>query len=62
MEPQKEKEIQTAYEISNLIDTLNDLLWNRYADSFVEIYSQEEDEKFLSSICPPKKEEKNPPG
>ena len=62
MEHQKEKEIQTAYEISNLIDRLNDLLWNRYADSFVEIYSQEEHEKFLRTICPPREEEINPPG
>jgi hypothetical protein len=50
MEEQQEMEIQTAWKICNLIDRLNDLLWNRYEESFLKIYSQQEDEKFLRSI------------
>ena len=48
----EEKEIQIAWEILNLINTLNDLLWNRYEDPFLQIYSQEEDEKFLRTLDP----------
>jgi hypothetical protein len=33
-----EKEIQTAWEILNLIETLDQLLWNRYEDHFPEVY------------------------
>jgi hypothetical protein len=43
----KEKEIQTAWEIWNRINQLNDLLWERYEESFLRIYLQEEDDKFL---------------
>jgi hypothetical protein len=62
MEEQQKKEIHTAWEISSLIDRLTDLLWDRYEDSFLEIYSQEEDEKFLRTICPPRGEETDPSG
>jgi hypothetical protein len=58
----EEKEIQIAWEILNLINTLNDLLWNRYEDPFLQIYSQEEDEKFLRTIGLPGGEETDPPG
>jgi hypothetical protein len=61
MEEQQEMEIQTAWKICNLIDRLNDLLWNRYEESFLKIYSQQEDEKFLRSICLPREEDINPP-
>jgi len=53
----EEKEMQIAWEIWNLINKLNDLLWNRYEDSFLKIYSQEEDEKYLRTIGLPSKEE-----
>ena len=40
-----EKEIQTAWEIWILINRLNDLLWDRYDDEFIEIDLQEEVDK-----------------
>ena len=39
------KEIQTAWEIWILINRLNDLLWDRYDDEFIEIDLQEEVDK-----------------
>ncbi len=62
MEEQQEKEIQTAWEIWNLIDRLTDLLWDRYEDSFLEIYSQEDEEKWLRTLGPPEDEETDPSG
>ena len=40
-----QKEIQTAWEIWTLINRLNDLLWDRYDDEFIEIDLQEEVDK-----------------
>ena len=40
-----EKEIQTAWEIWTLINQLNDILWDRYDDEFIEIHLQEEVDK-----------------
>jgi len=37
-----EKEIQTAWEILNLIEKLDQLLWDRYEDDFIEIDPQED--------------------
>ena len=45
-----EKEIQTAWEIWVLINRLNDLLWDRYDDEFIEIDLKEEDDKFLRTL------------
>jgi|MudIll2142460700_1097286.scaffolds.fasta_scaffold244691_2 DNA polymerase IIIc chi subunit len=56
----KEKEIQTAWEIWNRINRLNDLLWERYEESFLQIYLQEEEEKFLRTISAPTGEEQDP--
>jgi hypothetical protein len=47
------KEIQTAWKIWNLIEELNNLLWDRYEDDFLEIYLREEENKFLRTIGPP---------
>ena len=54
-----EKEIQTAWEIWILINQLNDLLWDRYDNEFIEIDLQEEvdktrsrEEKSLGAIEP----------
>ena len=54
-----EKEIQTAWEIWTLINQLNDILWDRYDDEFIEIHLQEEvdktrlrEEKSLAAIKP----------
>ena len=45
-----QKEVQIALEIWNLINKLNDLLWDRYEEEFLEIYLKEEDDKFLRTI------------
>jgi len=60
MKEKEEKQIQTAWEIWNLINTLNELLWDQYEAAFLQIYSQEEDEKFLRTIGLPKEEEADP--
>jgi len=48
-----QKEIQIAWEIWNLIEKLNNLLWDRYEDDFLEIYLREEEDKFPRTIGPP---------
>jgi len=45
-----QKEIQIAFEIWNVINKLNDLLWDQYAEEFLEIYFEQEDDKFLRTI------------
>jgi hypothetical protein len=45
-----QKEIQIAFEIWNVINKLNDLLWDRYGEEFLEIYPKEEDDKYLRTI------------
>jgi hypothetical protein len=47
------KEIQIAFEIWNLTNKLNDLLWDRYAEEFLAIYLKEEDDKYLRTIQHP---------
>ena len=47
------REIQIAWEIWNLIEKLNNLLWTRYEDDFIKIYLREEEDKFLSTIAHP---------
>jgi len=37
-----EKEIQSAWELLNLTEKLNQLLWDRYDDDFIEILLQED--------------------
>ncbi len=48
-----QKEIQIAWETLNLIEKLNNLLWNRYEQDFIEIYLREEEDKFLRTIKHP---------
>ncbi len=45
-----QKEIQIAFEIWNLTNKLNDLLWGRYEEEFLEIYLKEQDDKYLRAI------------
>ena len=45
-----QKEVRIAFEIWNLINKLNDLLWDQYEEEFLEIYLREEDEKYLRTI------------
>ena len=37
-----QKEIQTAWEIWNLVERFRDLLWDRYDKDFIDISLQEE--------------------
>jgi hypothetical protein len=50
-----EKEIQTAWEIWNLINRLNDLLFDRYEEEFSDIWLREEEgeDSFLQPLEPP---------
>ena len=45
-----QKEIQIAFEVWNVINKLNDLLWECYEEEFLEIYLEEEDDKSLRTI------------
>jgi hypothetical protein len=60
MNTREEKEIQTAWEIWTLINRLDDLLWDRYEESFLQIYLEEEEEKFLRTLGIPKEEDQDP--
>jgi hypothetical protein len=44
-----EKETQIAWTICNLIEKLNDLIWNRYENEFIDRYLQLEEEKYWQS-------------
>jgi len=48
-----QREIQIAWEVYNLIEKLNYLLWDRYEEGFLQIYLQEEDDKFLRTLRAP---------
>ena len=37
-----EKEVQIAWEMLNLLEKLNQLLWDRYEDDFIDIDLQED--------------------
>ena len=41
-----EREIKIAWEICNLLNTLNELIWDFYEDHFVEFYLKEEERKY----------------
>ena len=45
-----QNEIQVALQIWDLINTLNELLWDRYEKEFLEIHLKEEDDKFLRTL------------
>ena len=40
-------EIETAWQVCNLISRLNDLIWDYYEDGFIELYLKEEYQKYL---------------
>ena len=44
-----ENEILIAWTIWNLIARLNDLIWDRYEDEFIERYIKLEEEKYWES-------------
>jgi len=44
------RQAKLAWMLWNLIGKLHQLLWNHYADSFLNFYLQEEDIKYLKSI------------
>ena len=41
-----EDTILVAWEISNLMTRLNDLLWDQFEDEFIERYIKSEEEKY----------------
>jgi hypothetical protein len=41
-----EDTIQTAWEISNLMARLNDLIWDQFEDEFIERYIKSEEQKY----------------
>jgi len=45
-----QNEIQVALQIWDLINTLNELLWDRYEKEFLEIHLKEEDDQFLRTL------------
>jgi hypothetical protein len=45
----KEEEIQLAWTIWHLIARLNELIWNRYENEFIERYLKLEEEKYWQS-------------
>jgi len=47
-----EKEIQTAWEILNLIERLDQLLWDRYEENFPDIDLQEQEDPCLGPLGP----------
>jgi hypothetical protein len=47
-----EKEIQTAWEMLNLIEKLDQILWDRYEDEFIEIDLQEQEDPTLGPLGP----------
>ena len=47
-----EKEIQTAWEIWNLMNRLNDLLFDRYEEEFSDLWLREEADPFLQPLEP----------
>jgi hypothetical protein len=49
----EQNEIQLAWEIWNLIDRLNTLIWDHYEDEFIEIYLKDEEKKYFSTLSPP---------
>ncbi|RPI99077.1 MAG: hypothetical protein EHM36_16560 [Deltaproteobacteria bacterium] len=51
----RKKEIQTAWEIWNLITRLNDLLFDRYEEEVSDIWLREGEQKdpFLQPLEPP---------
>lgn len=44
-----QEEIQTAWAISQLMTKLNELIWNRYENEFIEQYLKLEEEKYCQS-------------
>jgi hypothetical protein len=47
-----EKEIQTAWELLDLIEKLDQLLWDRYGDDFLDINPYEQHDPCLGPLGP----------
>jgi hypothetical protein len=58
----EERESQIAWEVWNLLEKLNDLLWNRYEKEFIDLMMAEEQEQYLRTIGLPREEETDPSG
>ena len=42
-------EPQLAWEIWNILARLNDILWDRYEEEFIEIYLEKQEDEYLNS-------------
>jgi len=42
----EQEKIQAAWDITELMAKLNDLLWDQYEDQFIERYIKSEEDKF----------------
>jgi hypothetical protein len=38
--------VEAAWEISNLMNNLNDLIWDQYEDAFIDRYMKEQEQKY----------------
>lgn len=45
-----QNEIRLAWQLWELASRLNNLLWDRYGDEFIDIHLTEEDDRYVSSI------------
>lgn len=45
-----QNEIRLAWQLWDLTSRLNDLLWDRYGDEFIDIHLTEEDDRCVISI------------
>jgi hypothetical protein len=41
-----QENIEAAWEISNLMNKLNDLIWDQYEDAFIDRYMKEQEQKY----------------
>jgi uncharacterized UPF0160 family protein len=45
-----QNEIQVAWEIWKIIYRLNDLIWDRYEDEFIQLCQKEESDRYWESL------------
>ena len=45
-----ENEIKIAWKLWHLVEELNDLIWNRYEDEFLQRHLQEQEQQYRGSL------------
>jgi hypothetical protein len=56
-----EKEAQLAWDLWNLIEKLNNLLWDRYEYQFIEYHMKEEEQKYWDTLADNQEDGDNDP-